>query len=231
MAEGAADACICILFYGAEDKHFRLAQRVLNESMRRLAKRNIAFRFGCNAVGTDTTKFLLQQIADHFHGATLFHSQDNIMKYPMMRQIFHAPPIRAPLTIWFDHDSYLSDNLDVDDWLDRVAMHFTHCDMIGSVYKSRLADEQKSWVAKQSWFNAEKDRPYVSYALGGWWTIKTELLSEWNWPPVDFKQKNGDLILGSLFEHQNLKLCHFRDGVCINANDVGVEGTAPRTIT
>ena len=59
MADGAADACICILFYGAEEKHFRLAQRVLNEPMRCLAKRNIAFRFGCNAVGDATLKFLL----------------------------------------------------------------------------------------------------------------------------------------------------------------------------
>lgn len=230
MADGAADACICILFYGAEEKHFRLAQRVLNEPMRCLAKRNIAFRFGCNAVGDATLKFLLQQIANHFHGATLFHSPDNIMKYPMMRQMFHSLPINAPLTIWFDHDSYLADDVDAGDWLDRVSMHFNYCDMVGSVYKAKLPEEQERWVSTQNWFKSDEARTYVSYALGGWWTLKTDLIQQWNWPPTDFKQKNGDIVLGSLFQHQNLKLCHFRDGVCINANDAGIEGTAPRTI-
>ena len=230
MADGAADACICILFYGAEEKHFRLAQRVLNEPMRCLAKRNIAFRFGCNAVGDATLKFLLQQIADHFHGATLFHSPENIMKYPMMRQMFHSPAINAPLTIWFDHDSYLADDVNAVDWFNRVAMHFNHCDMVGSVYKAELPEEQERWVSTQNWFKCDAARAYVSYSLGGWWTIKTDLIRQWNWPSTDFKQKNGDIVLGSLFQHQNLKLCHFRDGVCINANDAGVEGTAPRTI-
>lgn len=231
MADGAADACICILFYGADEKHFKLAQRVLNGPMQRLAKRNIEFRFGCNAVGEATTRFLLQQIADHFHSATLFHSKENIMKYPMMRQMFHSPPIKSPLTIWLDHDSYLVDDLDADNWFERVVQHFNYCDMQGSVYKTLLSDEQKDWVSKQPWAEQAESKPYVGYALGGWWVIRTGILQKWNWPAEDLQQKNGDVFLGALFTHQQFKLCHFRDGVVVNANDAGVEGAALRLTT
>lgn len=230
MADGAAEACICILFYGAEEKHFQLAQRVLNEPMRCLAKRNIAFRFGCNAVGAETTQFLVQQIADHFHDAVLFHSPENILKYPMMRKMFHAPPVKAPITMWFDHDSYLEPTLDVNNWFDRIVLNLSHCDMNGSVYTSELSAAQRDWVTEQSWFHKERDKPYLRHALGGWWSIRTELLQQWDWPPPDLKQKNGDVVLGALCQHQNLRLCHFRDGLCINANDAGVEAAQPRTM-
>lgn len=228
MADGAADACICVLLYGAEEKHFQLAQRVLNEPMRCLAKRNIEFRFGCNAVGDETRAFLGQQIADYFNNALVVDRPENILKYPIMRHMFYDTPISAPFTIWFDHDSYLSPELDASNWLDRVVRQFNCCDMHGSLYRGQLSPEQDAWAAKQPWFNADAHRPYMSYALGGWWAIKTELLLRWNWPPEDFKQKNGDLILGALFQHQNLKLCHFRDDVHINVNDSGVEGASLR---
>lgn len=230
MADGAADVCVCVLFYGAEEQHFKLAQRVLNEPMRCLAKRNIEFRFGCNAVGAATTTFLVQQIAEHFHDAVLFHSAENIMKYPMMRRMFHSPPIRAPITFWLDHDSYLSPTVDVDDWLSRVTKQVDGCNMVGSIQKARLSGEQMQWAEKQPWFKKELVNPYVMYPTGGWWAIKTELLRQFDWPPPDFQQKGGDVMFGALFKHQGLPFCHFREDVCVRANDAGVESAAAVTI-
>jgi hypothetical protein len=232
MAEGIADVCVCVLFYGAEDKHFKLAQRVLNEPMRRLAERNVEFRFGCNAVGAATTSYLLQQIATHFHRAVLFHSPENIMKYPMMRRMLHEPPIRAPITMWFDHDSYLNLNADdnIDAWLGRVIKNVNGCNFIGSVYKQALSTAHLDWLANQPWFNPAYDKKYLSYIVGGWWTIKTDLLRKFDWPPQDLQQKGGDALLGAMFKHQDLPFCHFRDGVRVNVNDAGVESAEPRTI-
>jgi hypothetical protein len=230
MADGAANVCICVLFYGAEDKHFKLAQRVLNEPMRCLAKRNIEFRFGCNAVGRDTTTFLLQQIADHFHNATLFNSTQNIMKYPMMRRMLYAPPIRAPITMWFDHDSYLNPADDVNDWLDRVIKNVDGCNLLGSMQTGILSAEYLAQQTDQPWFNPNCDKTYLSYVVGGWWTIKTELLQRFDWPSEDLQQKNGEIVLSAMFKHQNLSLCHFREGVRVNVNDAGVESATPRTI-
>lgn len=227
MADGAADVCICVLFYGAEDKHFKLAQRVLNGPMRCLAKRNIEFRFGCNAVGAATTDYLVTQVAEHFHRTVLFHSPENIMKYPMMRRMFYEPPIRAPITMWFDHDSYLDpEDENIDSWFDRVVKQVNGCNLIGSVQRAKLPDAQLEWAARQPWFNAEQDNTYLPYVIGGWWAIKTELLRQFDFPSPDFQQKNGDRVLGAAFKHQKIPFCHFRFGVRINANDSGVEGAS-----
>lgn len=232
MADGAADVCICVLFYGAEDTHFKLAQRVLNAPLRCLAKRNIEFRFGCNAVGEDTARLLAQQVTEHFHGAALFQSLENIMKYPMMRQMFHAAPIRAPVTLWLDHDSYLaldeSDN--VDDWLDRVIKQVNGCNLLGSIQKAKLSEEQLAWATQQPWFKSDLSALYLSYPLGGWWAIKTELIYRFDWPPPSFQQKGGDVLLGALFKHHNLPFCHFRNGVRVTANNAGVESAMAVTI-
>jgi hypothetical protein len=230
MADGIADVCICVLFYGAEDQHLKLAQRVLNEPMRCLAKRNIEFRFGCNAVGAATTDYLMQQIADHFHRAILFHSPENIMKYPMMRQMFYSPPNRAPITMWFDHDSYIDSEKDVDAWFDRVMKNVDGCNFLGSVQRGALSAAQLDWFAGQPWFNPAYDKKYLSYVAGGWWAIKTELLNKFNWPPEDLRQKGGDILLSAMFKHQGVQFCHFRDGVRVNVNDAGVEAAEPRTI-
>lgn len=223
MVSRAADVCICVLFYGAEEKHFKLAQRVLNEPMQRLAKRNIEFRFGCNAVGADTTSFLQRQIAEHFHAAILFHSAPNIMKYPMMRQMLYEPPISAPVTMWFDHDSYLEPEGDINDWFDRVLNQVYGCNLLGSMQKAKLTPAQLSWATQQPWFDANRSNTYLSYPIGGWWAIQTKFLTQLNWPSADFQQKGGDVILGAAFKHQNISFCHFRQGVRISANDVGVE--------
>jgi hypothetical protein len=231
MADGAADACICVLFYGAEDKHFKLAQRVLNEPMRCLAGRNVEFRFGCNAIGADTTSFLQRQIADHFRRAMMFHSAQNIMKYPMMRTMFHEPRIAAPVTMWFDHDSYLNPtDGDVHDWFDRVIKQVNGCNLVGSVQKAKLPDEQLAWAEKQPWFNPEQNNTYLPYVISGWWAIKTELLWRFDFPSPEFQQKTGDRILGAALKHQNIPFCHFREGVKVNVNESGVEAAAPRTV-
>jgi hypothetical protein len=231
MAEGAAPVCICVLFYGAEDQHFQLAQRVLNEPMRELAKQNVEFRFGCNAVGPDTTRFLLQQIADHFRKATVFHSAENLMKYPMMRRMFYEPAIQSPITMWFDHDSYLEPTDNVHSWFDRVVNHVNGCNLVGSVERAKLPDEQLAWLTRQPWFNPAYEKTYLPYVIGGWWAIKTELLRRFDFPPPDFKQKNGDRVLGAAFKHQAIQFCHFREGVKINVNSAGVEAAEPRTMT
>lgn len=230
MANGVADVCICVLFYGADDKHYKLAERVLNEPLQRLAERNVEFRFGCNAVGPATTALLQRQIADYFRNARVFHSHSNIMKYPSMRHMFHVPTITAPITMWFDHDSYLAPDLDANLWLARIRRQLAGCDMIGSVHKAALSAAQTAWLADQPWKTSNDLSPYVTYALGSWWALNTPLLYKYDWPPSNLQQKGGDILFGELFRQQNLLLCHFRDGVRINVNDAGVESAIPRTV-
>jgi hypothetical protein len=229
MADGAA-ACICILFYGAGEKYLQLARRVLNEPMRLLAGRNIEFRFGCNAIGNPTRAFLQQQLDDHFKSAAVIEQPANLFKYPMMRKMFKHAPITAPVTMWFDHDSYIEPDTNTDNWLTRVVRQLSGCDMIGSVRKNSLSTEQTAWVNAQSWKTDDCVSRYVQYVNGSWWAVKTSVLNEYDWPPTNLQQKGGDILLGELFRQQNRRLCHFRDGVRINVNDAGVEGVESRTM-
>lgn len=225
----AASACVCVLFYGAQPQHEVLARRVLNPAFLSLNDLGVEFRFGLNAV-SPVTRELVQTCAAGLTTAAVLDGP-NIYKYPMMRQLF-AEEISAPLTMWFDHDSYLDVAPGaVSSWFARVTRLLENCDMLGSVYRGMLTDDQLVVAQRQSWCAQPAPGRYISYALGGWWTLRTAVLKEFNWPPNALGQKNGDILLGELFRQQNLSLTHFRDGVKINVNADGVEGALPRTIT
>jgi hypothetical protein len=207
-----------------------LAQRVLNAPMRDLAAQNVEFRFGCNAVGTSTRKYLHEQASAYFPAALVFEEAANVFKYPLMRRMFHEKTITAPTTIWFDHDSYLDDDIDVETWLHRVTRQLSSCKMIGSIHKGKLTELQLAWAGRQPWVTGDIAAHYIPHVTGSWWAIDTGVLYRYDWPPPNLQQKGGELLLAELFRQQNLSLCHFRDGVRINVNDAGVEASQPRTV-
>jgi hypothetical protein len=229
MADGAA-VCVCVLFYGAGEKYLSLAKRVLNASMRQLANLNVEFRFGCNAIGESTREYLQAQASEYFHGALFFEEAQNVFKYPLMRRMFNERMITAPVTIWFDHDSYIEENIDAESWLNRIVRQLGSCKMIGSIHKGKLNESQLAWVNRQAWTTTDAEPHYLSYATGSWWALNTDVLYRYDWPPPNLQQKGGDLLLGELFKQQNLSLCHFRDGLRINVNEAGVETPQARTV-
>lgn len=228
MADGAADLCVCVLFYGQDDQCFKLAQRVLNAPMRELAKHNVEFRFGFNAVGAETKAYVQEAIEHNFHGAMCIEPEENIFKYPIMRRMLHERPLRAPVTMWFDDDSCLAPNCDVARWLPRVLKLLDTYAMVGSLYRQRLLGGQAEWIKSQWWYNRKPIQPYVKFITGGWWAIRSSALLRFDWPIPDLKHRGGDVMLGALCAQQDLPIAHFRDGVWINANDQGVESKAPR---
>jgi len=223
MAEGSADACVCVLFYGADEHCFRLAQRVLNEPMRRLGQENVEFRFGCNAVSDATRAFVRAQMAAFFPGALFVDSSTNTHKYPMMRRLFYSDPVTSPITIWFDDDSCFAPDTDPAKWLPRVKKQLESHAMLGSIYRTRLTGNQAGWIKAQPWYNGKEPEPYVKHASGSWWAIQSAVLQKFDWPTVGLKQRGVDVMLGELCRQNNLAVCHFRDGVWINANETGLE--------
>lgn len=229
MADGAA-VCICVLFYGDGDCYYQLAQRVLNAPMQALgANPDVEFRFGLNACGLDTTEYIESQAAKYFPRSTVLSAPVNTYKYPMMRRLFTAAPL-PPVTMWFDHDSYLQPAVDATQWLARIRRQLTACSMLGSVYRGLMTDAQRAWVVAQPWSDAKTPIGVTSYATGSWWAAQSSVLEQYSWPPADLQQKGGDILLGELCKQTGLALCHFRDGININANAAGVEGAHPRTM-
>lgn len=227
-ADGPADVCICVLFYGTDDYCYQLAQRVLNDPMRQLARQRVEFRFGFNAVGDQTRAFVTQQIAEHFSGAIVVDCPENIFKYPIMRRLFHAKPFRTRAVMWFDDNSHIAPDTDAAHWLARILKQLDGCTLLGSVYTQGLVGRQADWIKAQPWYAGKAPPPYVKYAADGWWIMRTEPLVQFDWPPPDIVHHGGDVMLGELCRQQDLSLCHFRDGVLINANSSGVEGAYRR---
>jgi hypothetical protein len=228
MADGPADVCVCVLFYGSDDYCYQLAQRVLNDPMRRLAQQNVEFRFGFNAIGAETRAFVSQQIADHFSGATVVDCPENIYKYPIMRRMFYAEPLQARAVMWFDDNSCITPDTDIDHWLSRIMRQLDGCALLGSVYTQGLVGRQADWIKAQPWYAGKQPGPYVKYAADSWWVMRAEPLVQFDWPSTDIAHHGGDVMLGELCRQQDLTLCHFRDGVLINANSSGVEGASRR---
>lgn len=229
MAEGTADLCVCVLFYGADDYCSQLAARLLNRAMRELAEYNVEFRLGFNAVGYDTRKAVATFTdASDYVVPVVVDSAKNLYKYPMMRRLFYDKPLTAPLTMWFDDNSYIDPDIDVGVWFERIRTQMQHCATIGSVYTQGLVGKQAEWIKAQPWFNGKEPVPYVKYASGGWWVAQTDVLRRFDWPSPDIKHYGGDVMFGELLRQQDLQLCHFRDGVMIQANDSGVEAVSPR---
>lgn len=230
MADGAAkNLCVCVLFYGADDYCTQLARRILNRPFRELVQCDVEFRFGFNAVGKDT-----QNVVDAFIDAedcavsVVENCPKNIYKYPMMRRLFAAKPLTAPLTMWFDDNSYIDPDTDIGVWLTRLEQQLGYCNMLGSVYTQGLVGNQAAWIKNQPWFNGKQPGPYVKHVAGGWWTITTDVLLKFDWPSADIRHYGGDVMLGELFRQHDLQLCHFRDNVVIQANASGVESAGPR---
>lgn len=229
MAEGSAQLCVCVLFYGADDYCCQLARRLFNRPMRELAERDVEFRFGFNAVG-DATKRIVDTFIDTvgYVAPVVVDSTKNIYKYPMMRRLFHDRRISAPLTMWFDDNSYIDPDVDVEVWLARITAQLDHCASIGSVYTQGLVGRQPDWIRAQPWFNGKEPVPYVKYLAGGWWAAQTAVLQRFDWPTPNIKHYGGDVMFGELLRQQDLPLCHFRDNVMIQANASGVESASPR---
>lgn len=228
MAEVVPDICVCVLFYGEDAVSLPLARRVLNAPMRQLAKHNVEFRFGFNAVGAGTKDFVREAVAQDFPGALWAEPEQNIYKYPLMRRLFYDRPLKSPLTMWFDDDSCLAPDNPIESWLPRVQKLLETYTMIGSLYRQRLVGGQAAWIKNQWWYNNKPPSSYVKFCTGGWWTIRTETLLRFNWPLPELRHRGGDVMLGALCEQHGLALTHFRDGVWINANEHGVESKAPR---
>lgn len=229
MAEGSADLCVCVLFYGADDYCCQLAKRLLNRPMRELAEANVEFRFGYNAVGQGTIDAIAAFTdASDYAVPVVVDSPKNIYKYPMMRKMFRDRTMTAPLTMWFDDNSYIDPDIDVDMWLARIKAQMSHCAAIGSVYTQGLVGNQADWIKAQAWFNDKEPAPYVKYPAGGWWVAQTDVLRRFDWPAPDIKHYGGDVMFGELLRQQDLQLCHFRDGVMIQANENGIESAGPR---
>lgn len=222
---------VCVLLYGHYPK---LAQRCLSGIASLLESGLIHLRIGANAISPSTDDVLRCLALDKFVAC---RSEENIKKYPMMRRLFATGgttspggiDLMTPFVMWFDDDSFIS-AAQPKRWLATVRRKMETCDLLGSRYTIRLKGNQPQWVKDQAWYTGQPiEEGYRSpYCTGGWWTIRTEVLRRYDWPPVQLLHRGGDVMLGELCRQQGLRMVHFNRGVAINADDHGEESKSPR---
>lgn len=212
---------VCVLMYG---NFVGLAKRCLHPLFKLNKMGAIKLRLGLNEVSSET----LDYIDTNGAPCLKYEANPQIYKYPMMHKMFNEPPVDTEFIMWFDDDSFVTENVDLIGWLNRVESSMSNCDMLGSVYTIPYTSNQKEWCKTQPWYTGKnlKDKP--AFATGGWWTIRTEVVKKFNWPISQLKHCGGDVALGVLLDQNNLRLKSFKQGVAINADENGKESASPR---
>lgn len=215
------DFTVGVLLFG---NYPQLARRCL-DSILRLNRSRFSLRIGLNQVGQDTQDYVNQLIADGLLLETdsVYASQANIKKYPMMRRMVHDPvqPISTPYFMWFDDDSYVlsTTESETESWFDQVATAMQSADMIGEIWTQPPQPGQRDWVRSQSWYTGKPFLPSFSFCTGGWWTTHTELLRQYDWPIPELLHRGGDVMLGELLRQQGKVVKKFAHRLVINAHD------------
>jgi len=221
---------VCVLLYG---DHFELARRCLGSLERSFSDGHeyvVDCRLGLNEACEATYEFVHQwaeRLWRTYAVPTLvLQSEHNILKYPMMRRMFYdAQHELAELVMWFDDDSFLEG---AAEWWRHVPGAMEGHDMIGQHWHLPMVGNQWRWIEEQPWFEPTAGLPprfggrrAFRFCQGGWWVIRQDVLTRFDWPIKELRHDGGDSILGELCRHQGLRTAQFSYGVRINADESG----------
>lgn len=227
------DFTVCVLLYG---DHTALAKRCLDSINGSAWFDDVKIVIGMNAVCEDTRQYVYDTHG-HRESSTVFDSDKNICKYPMMRHMFYDESNGALLTdyvMWFDDDSYIIPNgvATGSHWLTFLRTDLdTRGDILGSKFTLSWQGDQKQWVRQQRWYNPDvgTDTRRLVFVTGGWWVAKSNMLRACNYPWPALVHNGGDSMFGEMCRHTGYKHgAYVRGGVAINADEYGVSHIAKR---
>lgn len=222
---------VCCLLYGDFPE---LANRCL-KPISKLLSYGVQVRAGCNEVST-AVKGIVETLLPASLGAKVCYESPQIFKYPMMTRLFQLEPITTDYVMWFDDDSYITQD-DPVQWLKDLEsfMRSSSADMVGSIYVMPTLGSQEEWRRLHcSWYSSNttnkqsKFATSAKFATGGWWMIKSSIINKYGWPHPMLKHRGGDVLLGELIRSQGLKLINYKKGIAINADANGKESASKR---
>ena len=211
---------ICTLSYGDFPQ---LAAR-LSQSLQRIDLTGCHFRIGLNNV-SDATRAIWRP----WRPESLVLGSPPYFKYPVMRQLFHQPPLQTPYVMWFDDDSCLAPEVPWD-FLTRVANKLYGAEMVGQRMWCRLCGNQPHAIQQAPWYKGRIVAAHqpMFFCTGGWWAATIGWLQQHQWPPPELEHRGGDVLTGSLFYEQGYRMVNWHEGVWISADDEGKTNTQPR---
>lgn len=219
------------LFYG---DHTPLAARLLKGFLATADWSLIDdVRFAFNAVA-EKTRQCVTAVADSLPVPCHIYEERNgrnVGKYPLVRRMFYDPvrPITSSRIMWFDDDTYFRDGTNSDWWLRVWTLAQKHV-LVGSRYRMLTRGNQYMAVPLQPWYTGKafsKKQRFI-FCTGGWWVADAAVLRKWDYPFPELHHNGGDTMLGEVIRQQGYSLCHFNDGIAINADAAGKESKSER---
>ena len=210
---------VCVLCYGP---HHAIAKRCFESIAGKSDPAQFRLRIGLNAV-CDETRALAHDMAARFPSTLIHDSKTNLHKLPMMRRLFHEPPIETEWTIWFDDDSYVRRA----DWLTSLAVAIEAHPPVAMWGKTCFVNIDEcivDFVRSASWYRgvpfppAENPRETrLFFILGGWWAIRTECVRALDWPDPRLIHFHDDFLLCEALRQNGYPYSSFLPGVEIDA--------------
>ncbi|MGI8601950.1 MAG: hypothetical protein ACR2OZ_03015 [Verrucomicrobiales bacterium] len=208
---------ICALFFG---DHAPLGRKLLGTLYRHTDPKAFYLRAGLNAVSEETSR-LVRAAAEQFGNVQLHLSRKNIRKCPMMRRLFHQPCLETEWTLWFDDDSYVRRS----DWLLSFALQceaHPEADLFGAIHSSTPSPRIQRFIQTASWFRGRpflerNGQPVLEFAVGGFWAVRSRLISQLDWPDPRLVHFEDDYIFGEALRQRGGQLGSFHSGVVISA--------------
>jgi hypothetical protein len=205
---------ICVLHYG---NYPQLAKRVMEPLFREAWMPQLDLRIGSNAISADTRRYL-EDCRQRWGGDWLWLDYpENRFKYPVMYDLFAAKPLQKFL-MWFDDDSCLLPSAPAN-WFEQVAAAMGSAAMLGAIWVKSPSPAICRFYQQQSWYRDKPIPRKIRFATGGWWTIRSEIVVQYQWPPENLQHNGGDMALGELLRQNGLPLVHFDKHLAINADD------------
>lgn len=198
---------IFVLCYGPT-KYHEMHRRCLDSIIATVPRERMDLRIGSNELCNETCRYIDKLQQDGLCTKHYRHQQ-NIYKYPLMREMFRDPdhPIQTKWLIWFDDDSMA----DVEPaWLSilgqQIIKHHPEHHMFGSAHIWALRPGQAEFYRSRPWFRGRGFRtnrgtpsPNAScilFATGGFWALSKEAMLAADIPDSELVHTGGDYTIG-----------------------------------
>jgi len=213
---------ICVICFG---QYPELARRFLANLYRYTSVDWFSLRIGLNATCAETVE--LTHAAAREHGNVWVHSEPrNIFKSPLMAKLFSLKPIESDWVIWFDDDSFPYR----PDWLPGLRLKMEtqpDVDVWGDPFFIEADAAAVRFIQTASWFRGKSfnhlkpsgersERPLLSFATGGFWAARTNVLKALQWPDPRLVQNGEDYLFGEALRQNGYRIGRYKSGVRIN---------------
>jgi hypothetical protein len=220
---------VCAVLYG---DHLPLAVKLL-ESLR--VNAHVAdIRLGLNSVSSATHQYVHSWALDQMQAQPVFifepEDNQNIGKYPLMRQMFHYGEMGDKI-MWFDDDSYVDPVAGIQWWNNAHSVSYQQV-QVGAIHVIMQRGRQHEVIARQPWFKGKviNARHRYKFITGGWWIGDTAFIKRWDYPFPALYHNGGDSILGELLRQQGAALGQFHNGMkcyCESCSKQGIQPDRP----